>query len=50
MNNIILRRYIGNINYEYDGELLNEVNEEVLMTDNISSPYLYRLAISLPVF
>ena len=35
MNNIILRRYIGNINYEYDGELLNEVNEEVLMTDNI---------------
>lgn len=35
MNNIILRRYIGNINYEYDGELLNEVNEEVLMTNNI---------------
>jgi hypothetical protein len=35
MNNIILRRYIGNINYEYDGELLNEVNEGVLMTNNI---------------
>jgi hypothetical protein len=32
MNNIILRRYIGNINYEYDGELLNE---GVLMTNNI---------------